>query len=123
MKKMAEAKKGVQHPKGRKEARSARRNPQALKRVKKTLANLSRLKVSANFNSSHQLTFKAWTQAHCTSKESCQNISKDQQDASSFLSPNPNIEAIMSSSINPDIIFQTNKGNWEESEGLSNSLK
>lgn len=58
---------------------------------------------------------KDQTQAPCTWKKSCQNKSKDQQEASSSLSTNPNIANVVSSSINPDAIFKKSKGKWEES--------
>ena len=58
MEKVAEGKKGMQHLRETKEARSAGRSPQTLKEVRKTVVNFSRLKASAGFNSPGPLHLK-----------------------------------------------------------------
>ena len=58
MEKVAEGKKGMQHLRETKEARSAGRSPQTLKEVRKTVVNFSRLKASSGFNSPGPLHLK-----------------------------------------------------------------
>lgn len=96
----------MQRLKETEEGRSAGKSPQALKEVRKTLADFSKLQTSADFSSPGPWHPKGEL------PQEIQNPARSQ----GSLPPNLNIGDIMSSSINPDSIFEKGQGNREETK-------